>query len=105
MHIKAGVDFARTKNLRLVIRNTGHDFEGRSAGAGSLAINTHNFKDISFVNNYAGPGDYKGPAMTIGAGVQGYEISDAAHARNPPQNVVTGECEVGCLSQKMASSI
>lgn len=93
MHIKAGVDFARTKNLRLVIRNTGHDFEGRSAGAGSLAINTHNFKDISFVNNYAGPGDYKGPAMTIGAGVQGYEISDAAHARNPPQNVVTGECE------------
>jgi hypothetical protein len=24
--IKAGVDFAREHNLRLVIRNTGHDF-------------------------------------------------------------------------------
>ena len=25
-HIKAGVDFAREHNLRLIIRNTGHDF-------------------------------------------------------------------------------
>jgi hypothetical protein len=31
-HIKAGVDFARTNNVRLVIRNTGHDFMGRSTG-------------------------------------------------------------------------
>ncbi|OLN96886.1 putative FAD-linked oxidoreductase-like protein 4 [Colletotrichum chlorophyti] len=92
-HVKAGVDFARSKNLRLVIRNTGHDFQGRSAGAGSLAINTHNLKDISFVDRYNGPGDYKGPAITISAGVQGFEISRAARARNPPQIVVTGECE------------
>ncbi|KAK2027942.1 FAD binding domain-containing protein [Colletotrichum zoysiae] len=92
-HVKAGVDFAKSNNLRLVIRNTGHDFQGRSAGAGSLAINTHNLKDISFVDNYRGPGDYNGPAITIGAGVQGFEISAAAHARDPPQNVVTGECK------------
>ncbi|EFQ25924.1 FAD binding domain-containing protein [Colletotrichum graminicola M1.001] len=91
-HVKAGVDFAKSNNLRLVIRNTGHDFQGRSAGAGSLAINTHNLKDISFVGNYTGPGDYNGPAITIGAGVQGFEISEAAHARDPPQNVVMGEC-------------
>jgi hypothetical protein len=25
-HIKAGIDFARERNLRLIIRNTGHDF-------------------------------------------------------------------------------
>ncbi|KAF6793416.1 FAD binding domain-containing protein [Colletotrichum sojae] len=92
-HIKAGVNFARSRNLRLVVRNTGHDFEGRSAGAGSLAINTHNLKEISFVDRYRGPGDYKGPAIMIGAGVQGYEIAAAARARNPPQNVVMGECE------------
>ncbi|KAK1962093.1 FAD binding domain-containing protein [Colletotrichum sublineola] len=92
-HIKAGVDFARSNNLRLVIRNTGHDFQGRSAGAGSLAINTHNLKNISFVDNYTGPGDYNGPAITIGAGAQGFEISAAAHARDSPQNVVMGECE------------
>lgn len=31
-HIKAGVDFARENNVRLLIRNTGHDFMGRSTG-------------------------------------------------------------------------
>ncbi|KAM0270614.1 hypothetical protein ACHAQH_009374 [Verticillium albo-atrum] len=91
-HIKAGVDFARARNIRLVIRNTGHDFESRSAGAGSLAINTHGFKDISFTDNYDGPGGYQGPAVTIGAGVQGFEVIDAAHAQNPRRKVVTGEC-------------
>jgi hypothetical protein len=25
-HVKAGVDFAREHNLRLIVRNTGHDF-------------------------------------------------------------------------------
>ncbi|KAK1985702.1 FAD binding domain-containing protein [Colletotrichum cereale] len=92
-HVQVGVNFAKLNNLRLVIRNTGHDFQGRSAGAGSLAINTHNLKDISFVDEYRGPGAYNGPAVTVGAGVQGFEITEAAHARRPPQNVVTGECE------------
>ncbi|RNJ58313.1 hypothetical protein D7B24_004954 [Verticillium nonalfalfae] len=91
-HIKAGVDFARSRNIRLVMRNTGHDFESRSAGASSLAINTHSFKDISFTDKYDGPGGYRGPTITIGAGVQGYEVIDAAHAQNPPRLVVTGEC-------------
>ncbi|KAK6835171.1 isoamyl alcohol oxidase [Apiospora arundinis] len=45
-HVKAGIDFAREKNLRLVIRNTGHDFIGRSTGWGSLVINTHYFQDL-----------------------------------------------------------
>lgn len=31
--IQAGVKFARKHNLRLIIRNTGHDFMGRSVGA------------------------------------------------------------------------
>lgn len=30
--IKGGVDFARERNLRLIIRNTGHGFMGRSTG-------------------------------------------------------------------------
>ena len=81
-HIKAGVDFARENNIRLLIRNTGHgtytsslcasisdvlvDFMGRSAGFGSLAINTHSFKTVTFVKNYTGPGNYTGsiPAGT-----------------------------------------
>jgi hypothetical protein len=31
-HIQAGVRFAKRHNLRLIIRNTGHDFMGRSVG-------------------------------------------------------------------------
>ncbi|KAH6670855.1 isoamyl alcohol oxidase [Plectosphaerella plurivora] len=90
--VKAGVDFARNRNIRLVIRNTGHDFEARSVGAGSLAINTHGLQDISFTDTYDGPGDYQGPAVTVGAGVQGFQLLDFAHALTPPQTVVTGEC-------------
>lgn len=30
--IQAGVKFARKHNLRLIVRNTGHDFMGRSVG-------------------------------------------------------------------------
>ncbi|KAJ3042004.1 hypothetical protein HDV00_008295 [Rhizophlyctis rosea] len=91
-HIKAGVDFARQNNVRLVIRNTGHDFMGRSAGYGSLAINTHNFKSIKFVRKYSGPGNWKGGAVTVGAGVEVKEVYDAAFRQSPPVVVVGGEC-------------
>ncbi|KAL7952171.1 hypothetical protein V8C34DRAFT_310248 [Trichoderma compactum] len=36
--ISAGLKFAKKYNLRVTIKNTGHDFLGRSAGAGSLEI-------------------------------------------------------------------
>ena len=91
-HIKAGIDFARQNNIRLVIRNTGHDFIGRSTGAGSLIINTHSFQEITWINSYAGPGSYSGPAVKIAAGVQGKALLAAGHAQNPPKAVVTGEC-------------
>ncbi|KAH6907005.1 FAD binding domain-containing protein [Coprinopsis sp. MPI-PUGE-AT-0042] len=102
-HIKAGIDFARTNNIRLVIRNTGHDlafsrtqplhdFMGRSTGYGSLAINTHTFKDVTFTRNYAGPGGYTGSAVTVGAGIQGRELLRLANQQNPKVAIVTGEC-------------
>ncbi|KAJ0160539.1 putative FAD-linked oxidoreductase [Colletotrichum tanaceti] len=91
-HIKAGVDFARVNNIRLVIRNTGHDFIGRSTGWGALVINTHALQDIAFADSWAGPGDYTGGAVTIGAGVQGHALLTASNARDPPVVVVTGEC-------------
>ncbi|KAL1960964.1 hypothetical protein VTO42DRAFT_4852 [Malbranchea cinnamomea] len=37
------------RETRLTIKNTGHDFSGKSAGAGSLSIWTHNLKDIEFI--------------------------------------------------------
>ncbi|KAF1994964.1 FAD binding domain-containing protein [Amniculicola lignicola CBS 123094] len=91
-HIKAGIDFARDNNVRLVIRNTGHDFLGRSTGFGSLAINTHGFKDVEFIKRYTGPGTWRGSAVKVGAGVQGRELLRQAFAQTPKVAVVTGEC-------------
>ncbi|KAK0116131.1 hypothetical protein ONS95_013163 [Cadophora gregata] len=91
-HIAAGVKFAREYNLRLVVRNTGHDFVGRSTAYGALAINTHSFKDIKFIKQYSGPGTYTGGAVTVGAGIQTREMYTAAFNQNPKVNIVGGEC-------------
>lgn len=76
-----------------MIRNTGHDFLGRSTGWSSLIVNTFALKNIEFIDEWAGPEDYSGGAVKIGAGVQGYELWTEAFAQTPPVGVVTGECE------------
>jgi FAD/FMN-containing dehydrogenase len=92
-HIKAGVDFAREHNLRLIVRNTGHDFMGRSTGWGALVINTHSFQDVKFVKSWkGGQRGYRGSAVTVGAGVQGRALLREAVTQDPPVTVVTGEC-------------
>ncbi|KAK2750264.1 hypothetical protein FQN55_002410 [Onygenales sp. PD_40] len=91
--IKAGIDFARENNIRLLIRNTGHDFLGRSTGYGALAINTHSFKDVEFIKKYtSADGSYEGRAVKIGAGVQARDLYTLANKQNPAQVVVGGEC-------------
>jgi UDP-N-acetylenolpyruvoylglucosamine reductase len=97
-HIAAGVKFAKKKDIRLVIRNTGHDFMGRSSGYGGLTINTHTFKDVAFTKKYQGPGAYKGSAVTVGAGIQVGELYKLAFEQNPKVTVVGGECAVSLLS-------
>ena len=39
--IQAVVNFARSANVHLIIKNTGHDFSGKSLGGGSLSTWTH----------------------------------------------------------------
>ena len=86
--IAATIKFASKNNIRFVIRNTGHDYNGRSTGAGALSVWTHKLKDITF--KQWSDKDYKGTAVKLGAGVQGYEIMAAALAKG--QVVVGGEC-------------
>ena len=75
-NIQAAVKFAAQYQLRLAIRNTGHDFIGRSAAPESLQIFTHKMKNITVVDHFVPsvPGGVKPPApvqaVTIGAGVQ-----------------------------------
>lgn len=74
----AGVKFAHTHNLRLVVKNTGHDFLGRSSGRGALALWTHHLKDKTLVDYRSSL--YTGPALRLGAGVQVLELTEFAAA-------------------------
>ncbi|ORY63332.1 uncharacterized protein BCR38DRAFT_371114 [Pseudomassariella vexata] len=89
-HIQLAINFARTFNMRLVIKNTGHDFAGKSAGAGALSIWTHYLKGISYLSNY-NSSTYTGKAFKIGSGVQSYEIYAAADEHDV--TVIGGEGE------------
>ena len=86
--VSCALQFARERNIRVVIRNTGHDYNGKSTGAGSIGIWTHYLKDIEIMD-YSSP-SYQGKAMRMGAGVQGFEAYAAANASGLV--VVGGEC-------------
>lgn len=87
-HISKTVRFATKHNIRLVVRNTGHDYNGKSTGAGALGIWTHHIKHLK-IHDYKDD-HYGGKAMTMGAGVQGFEAYEAADRAN--LQVVGGEC-------------
>lgn len=69
--------FARERNIRLVVRNTGHDYLGKSTGAGALALWTHHLKDIDVLDY--GSTEYTGKAIKLGAGVQAFEAQAVAN--------------------------
>ncbi|KAK0649854.1 hypothetical protein B0T16DRAFT_457225 [Cercophora newfieldiana] len=99
--VQAAVNFARNKNVRLVIKNTGHDFGGRSTGAGSLSIWTHNLNALEFVPDFESPG-YSGMAVLVGAGVQAWELRDFA-SRNKVTVLHPGGSTVGVAGGWFAS--
>ncbi|KAI0711904.1 FAD-binding domain-containing protein [Cerioporus squamosus] len=82
--IQAAVKFAAKHNLRLAVKNTGHDFLGRSDGRGSFMVWTHNMKNItvhsSFTPMGASTNESYEDAITLGAGVQWHEAYAAANA-------------------------
>ncbi|KKY37574.1 putative isoamyl alcohol [Diaporthe ampelina] len=82
------IKFARNNNIRFLVRNTGHDHLGRSTGAGALAAWTHKLKEIT-VTEWSDD-LWKGPAIKMGAGVLGYEVTEAG--KTAGLVVVGGEC-------------
>jgi hypothetical protein len=72
-HIQLAVNFARNQDIRLVVKNTGHDYLGKSAGAGSLGVWMHNNKEIEFLSEYEGA-----PALKLASGVTVLEVYQAA---------------------------
>ncbi|EQL01325.1 FAD binding domain-containing protein [Ophiocordyceps sinensis CO18] len=74
---QATLAFATKKKIRLVIRNTGHDYFGKSTGAGALALWTHFLKETPIIKAYSSD-SFRGTAMRLGAGVQAFEAYAAA---------------------------
>ena len=88
-HFQKTLAFATKHNLRLVIRNTGHDYHGKSTGAGALALWTAHLKDIKVLRNYRSK-VYNGPAIKMAAGVLVEEANEAAQKAGLV--LVTGNC-------------
>ncbi|KAI6782558.1 uncharacterized protein J7T54_003569 [Emericellopsis cladophorae] len=77
--IQLAVNFARMRNIRLVVRNTGHDVLGRNTGKGALSLWTHHLDDSEVMDAYdSANGSYTGPAFKMGAGVLAHEMHEAA---------------------------
>ncbi|KAI1111784.1 FAD-binding domain-containing protein [Nemania sp. NC0429] len=87
--VTASLAFAKAKNVRLVVKNTGHDLQGKSTGKGALSLWTHNLRNLDLIHDYES-GYYKGPAMKMGAGVQIVEAVDLAAEHG--FRLVVGSC-------------
>lgn len=94
--VQLAVNMARNANLRLVVKNTGHCYLGKSNGAGALSVWTHNLKGVTFLPEYETEG-YEGPAFKVEAGVTVREVYEAAEEYNV--TALGGICEVSEPSQ------
>lgn len=73
--ISKTLDFVRQHGIQLSIKNTGHDYFGRSTAANSLALWTYNMKDTKYHKNFQPQGcktRYENIGE-IGAGIQAEE--------------------------------
>lgn len=80
--IQAAISFALQHALKLVVKNTGHDFLGRSTARGAFVIWTHNMKSITFDAQFTprgAPANETYQAVIVGAGVQWYEAYDTVN--------------------------
>jgi hypothetical protein len=73
--ISKTLNFVREHGIRVSIKNTGHDYFGRSNAANSLAIWTHNMKDTKYHKTFSPQGcktRYENIGQ-VGAGIQAQE--------------------------------
>ncbi|KAK0432921.1 FAD binding domain protein [Armillaria borealis] len=88
-HVQHAVAFASTHNIRFVVRNSGHDYMGKSTGNGALAVWTHHLTDTELFDAFHS-GSYHGPAVKMQAGVPIAQMYEEASARG--YTTVGGDC-------------
>lgn len=86
----AGMVFARTHNLRVVIKNTGHEYTGKSASnRDTLTLWTHHLDSVTATPEYRSD-YYNGSALKLGAGILAADAMKAA--RGLGVRIVGGFC-------------
>ncbi|KAL0940326.1 isoamyl alcohol [Colletotrichum truncatum] len=67
--VATAMSWASKRNIRIVVKGTGHDLNGRSSGAYALSIWTPNFNKLEFAPEWRSPGDNSTEvAMIVGSG-------------------------------------
>ncbi|KAJ4488464.1 hypothetical protein J3R30DRAFT_941597 [Lentinula aciculospora] len=80
---RVAFEFSKRFQVPLVIKNTGHDYKGRSSAPHSLALWTHNLKNISYDSNFVPEGcSIASAGVTLGAGVQWQDAYAFAESHN-----------------------
>jgi len=83
--VLAAYAFSKKTKVPLVIKNSGHDYIGRSSGPGTLALWTHNLQDISLNRSFVAdgcPATKPTTAVTVGAGQQFQTVYAFSAANN-----------------------
>ncbi|KAK0472774.1 FAD-binding domain-containing protein [Armillaria novae-zelandiae] len=84
--VQAAFAFAKTTGINLVIKNTGHDYLGRSSGPNALALWTHQLQSLSYDQKFVPDGcaqsSEASPAVSFGAGVLYGTLYDFADQMN-----------------------
>ncbi|ATY62592.1 FAD-type 2 [Cordyceps militaris] len=78
--VKAGVDFARQKNVRLNVKSSGHDFLGRSNAPGTLSLWMRHLSSIEYHPGQFGLASgrtLQGNAVTFGSAAIMWDIYEA----------------------------
>jgi len=92
-HISAALQFAKSHNIRISIKNTGHDFFGRSSVPNSLAIWTHNLKTLEYYQNFTASNCPSANGQNVGEMGAGVVAGDAYRFFNSHGMEVTGGYE------------
>ena len=82
--VAAAVNFARTRNLRLVIKGGGHSYQGGSNAPDSLLVWTRAINEIAVHDAFTPRGAIGpvGPAVSVGAGAMWVDAYDAVTTKS-----------------------
>ncbi|KAH6657041.1 hypothetical protein BKA67DRAFT_514826 [Truncatella angustata] len=76
-HVRLSFRFAQKYNVRLVVKSSGHDFQGRSTAPGALTIWIHHMQRLQTLSAFQPQGcDFtiEGDAVTVAGGTQMVKI-------------------------------